>query len=447
MKIVLIACPQHGVTHPALSLAYLAATLRNRCHEVVVLDLSIQVFNELSENEKTPYWDLNRPDYWWNRDSLDNIIKKGRIDSWAEAITQLKPDIVGFSIYTTNLLTSSILAEKIKTKNSKIKIIFGGPFARRDNHVAESIMKHIYIDAVVVGEGENTIEEIVDHYEKNNKIGYCKGALIRINKEVIDCGIRLPIQDLDSIPFPDFSDSDFSIYREKIVPILASRGCPNNCVFCDEKPFWQNYRYRTAGNVILEIKQQISNYGIKMFKFNDLLLNEALSELEKFCDMLIKENIKIKWGGFITVKKMEKRLIVKMKDSGCCFVSVGIESASQDILNKFKSSVRIEIAEELLKLFAETGISTHTGWIVGFPNESFSSFKQSIDFIKKNKKYINLVAASFLTVPPGSLMSVRPSSFGIKQLIREREFIDTTTTPVIRKARFDYFNKHIAYCK
>lgn len=446
MKIVLVTCPSYGVLHPPLSLAFLAATLRNRRHRVVSLDLSIQLFNELSREERDIYWDLNRPELWRDKDSIDNIVKEERINKWIEDIIQVKPDIVGFSVYSTNLLTSLILAEEIKAKNDRIKIIFGGPFARRDNGVAESIISHTYVDIVVVGEGEDALQEIVNSYETKGEVRYCKGTMIRVDSKIVDCGIRQPIYDLDNLPFPDFSDFDFNIYKEKLIPILTSRGCLYNCAFCNEKSFWQDYRWRSADSIIEEIRHQNLNYGISIFRFNDLLLNGNLAELEKFCDRIIQEGIKIEWGGYITVRKMDKELIAKMKNSGCYFIFVGIESGSQDILNRFKKGVKTEVAEELLQSFSEVGISTHTGWIVGFPNESFSDFKQTIDFIERNKKYITRVApASLLTIPFGSPMSEYPHMFGVKYIVHEGEYLDSTTTLKIRQARLSYFNKNITY--
>jgi anaerobic magnesium-protoporphyrin IX monomethyl ester cyclase len=446
MRIALVTCPQYGVLHPPLSLAYLTAALRSRGHTVMPLDLSIQLFNELTEEERDAYWDINRPDRWWSEVSIKNIIKEERIDSWARAILQMNPDIVGFSVYTTNLLTSLMLAEKIKAKNDRIKIIFGGPFARRDNGIAGSIINYAYVDAVVVGEGEMALQEMVDSYEKNGKFAFCSGTMIKIDDKIVDGGIRPSIQSLDDLSFPDFSDFNFGIYKERLMPMLASRGCPHNCAFCNEKSFWQDYRWRTADNIIRELKQQISNYRISTFRFNDLLLNGNLGELEKFCDKIIQDRIKIKWSGYITVRKMTDELIVKMKNSGCYFIFVGIESGSQGILNKFKKGIKIEIAEELLQSFTRAGISTHTGWIVGFPDESFADFKQTIDFIKRNEKYISRVApASQLTIPPGSLMAKYPSMFGVKRIIHEGEYEDSLTTLKLRQTRLNYFNKYISY--
>jgi len=444
MKITLITCPQYGVLHPPLSLAYLAVTLKNRGHEVMPLDFSIQLFHELSEREREIYWDLNRPDYWWGKGSIENIVKKERINSWVEFVVQTNPDIVGFSVYTTNLLVSLVLAEKIKEKNKQIKIIFGGPFVRRDNHVATSIMGYTYVDAVVIGEGEEALEEITGSCEKNGEIKYCKGAMIKLNGEVIDCGVRPPNHDLNSLPFPDFSDFKFDIYKESLIPLLASRGCLYNCAFCNEKSFWQDYRYRSADNVVEEIKLQILNYGITAFRFNDLMLNGNLSELEKFCDRVIQEGIKITWSGYITVRKMDRRLVEKMKRSGCNLLFVGIESGSQNILDKFKKGVKVEVAEELLRLFAAVGILVHTGWIVGFPDESFSDFKQTIDFIKRNRKYMDCISPpSLMTIPPGSPIFKNPIKFGVKHIVHAGEWLDNTTTLKIRQARINYFNKYI----
>jgi radical SAM superfamily enzyme YgiQ (UPF0313 family) len=446
MKVLLITCPSYGVLHPPLSLAYLTAALRSRSHDVIPLDLSIQLFNELPKEERESYWGLNSSDLWADRGFIEKIISKEKIASWTEAILQEEPNFVGFSIYSTNLLTSLILAEKIKERDDRVKIIFGGPFMRRDNGVANSTISHAFVDAVVIGEGEVTLQELINSYEKKGAIEYCQGTMIRLDGRIVDCGIREPVSNLDSLPFPDFSDFEFNIYREKLIPLLSSRGCPYNCAFCNEKSFWHKYRWRSADNIIEEIRRLILKYNIDTFRFNDLLINGNLRILERFCDRIIQQKIKIKWGGYITIRKMDRELVTKLEMSGCYLIFVGIESGSQDILNRFKKGVEIGVGEELLQLLSEAGIATHTGWIVGFPNESFCDFKQTIDFIKRNKRYITRVAhANLLTIPHGSPMSENPNIFGIKRIIHEGEFIDNTTTLKIRQARVSYFNRHIAY--
>lgn len=446
MKVVLVRCPSYGVLHPPLSLAYLAAALRAQNHRVISMDLNIQLFNELPEEDKQTYWDLNRAEIWQDRSLIEKIISKKRIERWVEEIVHREPDFVGFSVYTTNLLTSLILMEKIKAKNARIRIIFGGPCCRRDNGVAESLMRHEYVDMVVIGEGEITLQEIVHSYEKRGAVKRSKGMMAKLDGEVVDCGIREPISDLNNLTFPDFSDFNFDVYKEKLVPVLASRGCNHNCAFCDEKSFWTKYRWRDANNVVEEIKSHIMNYGVRTFRFNDLIINGKLSELEKFCARIISEGIEIRWGGYIRVRTMGKKLIEMMKRAGCYFLFAGIESGSQNMLNKFKRGMNIEVAEQLLQSFAEAGISIHTGWIVGFPDESFSDFKQTIDFIKRNRKYIGRVApANLLTIPPGSPMGKCPLRFGVKNVVHPGEWSDSSTTLNIRRARLAYFNRNMAH--
>jgi anaerobic magnesium-protoporphyrin IX monomethyl ester cyclase len=443
-KVALVTCPAYGLLHPPLSLAYLAAVLRNIDHEVISFDLNIQLFNELPKEQREIYWDVYRSEFWRDRGIVEKTVTKEKFDAWAEDILQKKPDIVGFSIYSSNEFASLILAEIIKTKNDKIKIIFGGPFIRRDNGVAESVIGNGCVDIVVVGEGENTLQEIVNSYDKKGMVQHCKGAMIKLGSQIVDCGIREPINDLDSLPFPDFSDFNLGIYKEHFIPLLASRGCLYNCAFCNEKSFWYEYRYRSADDIVAEVKLQILNYGITAFRFNDLLLNGNLSELEKFCDMIIQEGIKITWSGYVTVRKMEKKLIEKMKRSGCDLLFIGFESGSQNILDKFKKGVKVEVAEELLRLFAEVGICIHAGWIVGFPNESFSDFRQTVDFVQRNRKYMDRVArANLMSIAPGSLIYKNPGMFGVRYVASAEDWIDNTTTVQIRQARVNYFNKHI----
>ncbi len=445
MKIVLVTCPAYGRLHPPLSLACLTAALRHCSYQVTALDLNIQLYNEFSKEQRDVYWDLFNSQLWRDSSIVERIISKERLEAWVETILQKNPQAVGFSVYSSNEIVSLMLAEKIKKKNNGIQIIFGGPFIRRDNGVAQSIINNAYVDLVVIGEGEGALQEIAQAYEAKKEIMHCPGVLLKSGGQIVDCGQREPVHDLDSLPFSDFSDFRFEDYAEPLVPLLSSRGCLYNCGFCNEKTFWQSYRCRSAANVTEEIKQQILKYGINKFRFNDLMLNGNLEELEKFCDLIIQSGLKITWGGYISVRKMGSQLIKKMKESGCDFLFMGIESGSQSILNKFKKGIQIEVAEELLRGLSRAGISAHTGWIVGFPDESSVDFQQTLDFIKRNRSYMSYIApANIMSIQPGSPVYQDPVKFGVKQIIHAGNWVDNITTLEIRQSRIKYFNKYIA---
>jgi hypothetical protein len=86
MKVALVSCPQYGVLHQPLSLAYLSAFLNNRGHEVLSLDFSIDFFNELTEESRIIHWDLSKPTPWWDKSLIKDIIGEERIARRVETV-------------------------------------------------------------------------------------------------------------------------------------------------------------------------------------------------------------------------------------------------------------------------------------------------------------------------------------------------------------------------
>jgi len=127
------------------------------------------------------------------------------------------------------------IAKLIKERDRQRIIVFGGPQCMRQVG-GRSIIKEKYVDAIAVNEGDHTIVELSDIVEDKGCLDYCPGILFKRDGTLVDCGDRTPIEDLDSLPFTDFSDftPQRYLYPEQL-PILSSRGCVWNCQFCTGK--------------------------------------------------------------------------------------------------------------------------------------------------------------------------------------------------------------------
>jgi len=176
------------------------------------------------------------------------------------------------------------------------------------------------------------------------------------------------------------------------LPILFSRGCPNKCAYCADYNIASTYRYRKAENIFKEIKYHIEENNISVFQNADLLINGNLKELEKLCDLIIKNKLQIQWGGPAIIRKdLKYTLLVKMKKAGCNYLSFGIETGSDNILRKMNKPFTVKDAEKILKLTTEAKINTSINLIVGFPGEIDSDFKKTLSFLKKNKNNIKSI--------------------------------------------------------
>jgi radical SAM superfamily enzyme YgiQ (UPF0313 family) len=406
MRIALVLPPFFYKRCPLIGLAYLSAHLKDKGFEVSIFDLNTEM--EVPEEGKERAWaDKLFVDKFFNE-------HHDLFESLAEKILQSQADIIGFSVWTITKHVSLTLAKIIKHKDKSRLIIFGGPEC---SFYGDSFIKNEAVDIVIRGEGEEAILEIAQRYEKNRKINFCPGALLKINGEVIDCRDRSEIENLDSLPFPDFSGFLLErYYLFHTLPIMFNRGCLRRCVFCNTMVTWRKCRFRSAENIYKEMVYQIKNYPyLRKFEVDDTALNLNLKELLKLCDLIIRNGLKIDWGGSAIIHLgMDFALLKKMSQAGCSSLGYGLESGSQKVIGSMRKGFKIEDAQRIIRDTHNAGIKVILNIIIGFPNETEYDFQQTMDFIKKNREYIFFVAfPSECWIGNTSYLHTHPEEFGV----------------------------------
>jgi radical SAM superfamily enzyme YgiQ (UPF0313 family) len=330
-------------------------------------------------------------------------------------------DIVGFHVIShTGLMWSILLARKLKKNQPRILTVLGGPafFSAQ-----EVLSDNPEIDLIVRGEGEVTISEIADSYDGSlESIKGIDGISYRTSKNgIVSNADRQLIKSLDGLPFPDYDDLPLHEYPQNkfgmpVMPIVGSRGCIGNCVFCVEKRLWGNtYRMRSPENIVSEIKKLKEKYGTSIIRFNDSSINCNIKSLEKFCDLMIEENIGMQWTCNAIIRpEMNNKLLRKMRQAGCMGLWFGIESGSKRILRKMKKGYDLETAKNVINGTAKNGIRVQIFMIVDFPGETLGDFKKSVAFLEQNHRFIDQVSVSRFSVLPDSEISHNPQEYGIK---------------------------------
>jgi len=415
-RVALVLCPCWTNFCPPLGIAYLAAVAKNKGYGAKCFDLNIGLYN-LLKKEKVNYWDFKEHYYWDGSLFLNKILPliSGYLDAKADQILSYQPDLIGFSTFVTNAAASLYLAQRIKQIDPSKKIIFGGQDCYKEikDH---RFLNSGFVDMAVVGEGEITLADILQAYPGNGRLDNIKGTLIKKDGRIIVNEPREEIKYLDNLPFPDFTDFDLKQYKEFSLPIMTSRGCVARCVFCGEIRFWKKFRFRSAENIFREIKENVNRFGVKKFFFNDSLINGNLKELSCFVDLIVENKLDIDWGGYARVNKgMSLELLKRLRKANCSYLSYGIESGSQKVLNKMNKNISLKDAEMNLKNTVDSGIAAHVNWIVGFPTESWLDFFKSLYFIYKNRKNISHFNPGQVPcgIMPDSELASNPEYFGI----------------------------------
>lgn len=447
MKIALIQCPAFGIDRPPLALGYLTAFLRKHGYEVSVFDLNADLYSR-TEQEKKKFWEFQHVFQWMDKEyfSDQGLLPGSYFKDWAQLLTAF--DIIGFSVQSSSLTASIKLAKELKSIIPDKTIVFGGPLnlsygidhayylLQLENEKGVKI-----VDVVALGEGEETLLDIVKRLEAKASLDGCPGTIIREDEHFANNGFRPLIKDLDSIPFPVFSDFPVKYKFQNRFPILASRGCVHRCVFCDDTLIWERYRVRSAENIAEEMRLR-KKEGAEFLEFNDLLINGDLRQLGRLCDLLIREKLNIPWGGSACVDNhMDLNFLKRLKRAGCCYLNYGIESASPRVLREMNKGFTIEEAKRAIEDTYQAGISVCTNWIVGFPTETDDDFQETLDFVKGNIGYLrnNIMVNSFI-LKYTSLLFENRESFGV---VSDRDWNwysqDGANTVEERKRRYDEF--------
>ena len=283
--------------------------------------------------------------------------------------------------------TPSIMADYESLKSLKqaanAVIIVGGPHATYFHR--EILIECSAIDVVIRHEFDTKISEVVDHLENLENI---KGITYRKNDKIIDNEDGVYKSDLDNVPFPDRKTIPWQWYleawysKQPFMNFMTSRGCPWHCAFClwPQNMYGHRQRFRSLDNVFKELKFLIKEYGLKEINIDDGTFTTNKKRVIEFCRRLRREGIKLIWTCNGRVDTIDDEMLKEMKRSGCKMIRIGVESGSQEVLDKIKKGLKIEQGVKLVK---KHGIQALGGFIFGFPYDSKKSIEQTIQLAKK----------------------------------------------------------------
>lgn len=321
----------------------------------------------------------------------------------ADLLSDLKdfePDTVLINVASTTFENDMLALDTIKKYNDKIlTIATGAHFLTFNKSVLEEYKN---LDIIIRGEPEITFGEIVS----GKNLSEIDGITYRKGEKIISNNNRDFLENLDELPFPSRDLIDNNLYvrpdsGKKQAIIRVSQGCPFHCFFCLATPVsGERVRYRSVDNIIDEIKECIKKYEIKNFVFWSDLFTANHDFIKEFCQKIISEKLDIVWGSNSRVDTINEEILILMKKAGCNLMSFGIESGSQEILDKIGKKITKENAENAVRLCKKHKIKVFAYFVIGLPWENKNNILDTINFaIKLNPDYVNFYTAAAL---PGS---------------------------------------------
>ncbi len=343
---------------PPLGILYLASVLKERGVEVSVLD---QPAKGLTTDETV---------------------------NWVE---KEKPDILGFSTFSSSGRTAAWISSKVKEKNPNILVVLGNHYATFNSK--RILRKYPSVDIIVRGEGENTVVDLVNSMQNEDNLKKVSGITFRYNKNIISTHDRPLIRDLDSLPFPDrkLIDVDYhsfiagaNIAPKKFTSIVSSRGCVYRCRFCSCTSFARNkWRPRSIGNILEEL-HFLASEGYKQFVFVDDSFTLNQKRVVKLCREIRKERIEMDWICEGRVNNCSFEMLREIAKAGCKVLYLGIESANQRILDYYDKQITPQQSKDTVKAARKAEIDVIVGsFIVGAPDETKEEIQNTIEFAKR----------------------------------------------------------------
>ena len=426
MEIALIQCPSWTTESPPYTLALLSACLKKFGHEVKCFDFNIETFNYCKTGQviqdgriNNESWFMDyRGNVWYEKNQVLAFINnnQGFFESLVKSVLDFAPQVIGFSVQSTSKFFSLELAALLKQKETNRPIIFGGPLVFKNCYGADILRDYSFLDAISFTEADESFPFFLSSYEQFGSIQAVPGFAVRLGSgEVLSSKDPPSIDNLNELAYADYSDFRFEGYTKKLIPISTSRGCVNRCSFCSESTHWRRYRRRSAQNIMDEMKVQLEAYPqINEFWFNDSLINGDMVMLGELCDLIIKQKLKIKWGGQGMIRKeMTPHFLHKMKLAGCHVISYGVESGSNKILRLMRKGYAAQLAKKVIRDTHDNGIGVVFNIITGFPGEDEASFQETKDFILQCRRYASHIELPVYLLLKGSYIFNHLDEFGI----------------------------------
>ena len=332
-----------------------------------------------------------------NTERKNNRISRGLCDKGeiSAHLRRIRPDIIGIHCNFTGYAEDVIeIATICKEVCSHVPVMIGGAHASYDS---ENILaKHQCVDYIVRREGEETLYELINTIMTGGDIGLIKGITYRSKEgKVILNPDRELIKDLDIIPFPDRSHISMEIYKklnEESFPIamnqpaatiMASRGCPYNCIFCSTKNMWgRKWRGRSPSHIIQEIEYLVKEFGIREIVFYDDQFLVDKHWVNDLCDAIISSDLKVSLSlpAGTSVWLADKNLLRKMKNAGFYRLNLPIESGNPDTIKFIRKPIKLDKVLEVIKTANSMGFWTAANFIIGFPDETEEDIKRTVKF-------------------------------------------------------------------
>jgi len=326
-----------------------------------------------------------------------------------EDVVSFNPDILVVDSSYTSWRNDLEVVDEIKRAVPESYAVVVGPST---SVYGQSYMQNDSVDAVIEGEFDFPLLDLASVLEEGGKLEKISSLTWKDDGRIRKNPNRelTSSVDMDKLPWVskvyknhlvvhDYFLSS-ALYPE--IQIIAERGCPYLCTFCEWPQIFTKHKYRSRGvdNVIGEMRWIRDNLpDVKEIVFEDDTFTIDRRWVNEFCDRLIKDHLDFTWSAQIRAD-VEYELLVKLRRAGCRLVIVGFESGSNAVLSAMKKGITVEQSRSFGRAAKRAGILIHGDFIIGMPGETKKTIEETWDLIEDIKPEI--LQVSVATPFPGT---------------------------------------------
>ncbi|MBW2148341.1 MAG: radical SAM protein [Deltaproteobacteria bacterium] len=305
-----------------------------------------------------------------------------------DMLRSFRPDTVGISALTVEADAMHQAAAELRREGFEGLIIAGGP------HVSSftfDVMQDGNIDLAVVGEGENTIVEILERRKAAQPLFDIPGTAFRRNGQIHIAEPRAFMENLDDIPWPAWNLTDIAAYssrnrfsnmaRRRYMAVLTSRGCPFHCIFC-HKIHGKKVRGRSAKDVLNEMERLHAVHGIEEVEIIDDFFNYDLTRVQEIFRGIRERGMKVRvaFPNALRGDRLDGETLRIMREGGTYFAGFAVETASPRLQKMIRKHINLKKLRTAVEDAVKEGIFCQGFFMLGFPTETRDEMLQTIEF-------------------------------------------------------------------